>query len=158
MKSSISMRLAVSLIMALATIYLSAGTAHADSYTGRSYAEVAQKISDKGGKPVISTVVGTQLATDDCIVASWRKASYVKDDNFDHEENYLLSLNCSAKLAHAGQPGNSLATPAGREEKAIEEGAAKYNEKPARCAQNLETCQKFCDKYGLCSKEVTALF
>lgn len=36
----------------------------------------------------------------------------------------LLCLNCNAKLATAGKPGNSLASPEGQAEKAAEEEQA----------------------------------
>ena len=146
-------------VVAAGMALVGTATALADPYVGKTYAEAAAKVSGKGGTPVVSTVVGSQLATDDCVVESWHKASYVGDDNFDHnKKKYLFALNCTAKLAHAGQPGNSLASEEGRAEASIEAKAARYNSQPARCEKNLESCQKFCDKYGLCSKEVMALF
>lgn len=129
-----------------------------DPYVGQTYAYAAGKISDRGGNPVIMTVVGSQLATNDCIVTSWRKSSYAKKDHFDHEKKVLLSLNCASKLAHGGAPGNSLASPEGRAEKAIEEKAERINNKPAICMKDLDSCQRFCDKYaGLCSREILSL-
>lgn len=150
----------VACVVAAAMILFGTGISAAkDPYIGKTYADVSSKISEKGGTPVVSTVVGSQLAKGDCIVEAWHKISYVDDDNFDHDKKkYMLALNCGAKLAHSGLPGNSLASPEGRAEKAIEDKADRYNAKPARCEKNLESCQKFCDKYGLCSKEVLALF
>ena len=150
-------------VVALAVVFgyigLCAGIATADSYAGQTYGDAAGKLSAKGYTPVISTVVGDQLATDDCIVTSSRKPTFVNTDNFDHGKDYLLSINCSAKLAHPGQPGNSLASPQGRQEKVVEQRAAKYNDKPENCAKNLDSCKRFCDKYsGQCSAEVLALF
>jgi len=148
-------------MLAVATTLVTFGTAVStakDPYVGQTYAVASGKISEKGGKPVIATVVGDQLATADCIVTSWRKATYARDDNFDHDKNYFFSLNCSAKLAQPGAPGNSLASPEGQAEKKVEERAALYNAKPQRCVQNLETCRRFCDRNAsLCSKEVLAL-
>lgn len=147
----------VAAVAAIATFGTGISAAE-DPYVGQTYAIASGKILDKGGVPVISTVVGDQLTTDECIVTSWRKATYA-DDNFDHGKNYLFALNCSAKLADAGSPGNSLASPEGRAEKKIEDRAARYNAKPARCEKNLDSCQKFCEKNaGLCSKEVMSLF
>ena len=147
-------------ILATGLTSVGTGTAFAkDAYVGKTYAEASAKLSDNGYSAVISSVVGDQLATDDCIVLSSRKASYAETDNFDHGKNYLLALNCSAPLAHGGQPGNSLASPQGRKEKAIEERAARYNAKPETCTKNLESCKKFCDSYeGRCSDDVLALF
>jgi hypothetical protein len=148
----------VGVAMAAMTLF-GIGTSAADPYAGKTYADVSAAIAGKGGNPVISTIVGSQVPTDQCIVESWHKASYVSKDNFDHDKKrYLLALNCSAKLAHGGLPGNSLASAAGRAEKAIETRATAYNDNPTRCAKNLDSCQRFCVKYGLCSKDVTALF
>lgn len=136
------------------------GTSAADDpYIGKTYSDASAAIADKGGNPVISTVVGSELATDQCIVESWHRVSYASGDNFDHDnKKFLLSLNCVAKLAHGGQPGNSLASPQGRAEKKVEARAQLFNENPTRCEKNLESCQRFCEKTGLCSKEVMALF
>jgi hypothetical protein len=134
------------------------GTSAADPYVGKTYAEAAARIADKGGTVVISTVVGSQLPTDQCIVAAWHRPTFTRD-NFDHDKRqFLLSLNCVAKIAGGGKPGNSLASPEGRAAKAIEARAEAFNSNPARCEKNLENCLNFCNKYGLCSKEVMALF
>lgn len=140
--------------------FMGTGTAFAkDPFVGLTYKDASGKISQRGGTPVISTVVGSQLATDECIVLSWHRASYAEDDNFDHDrKKFMLALNCTAKLAHAGMPGNSLASEEGRAQRAIEARAERFNSKPSRCAQSIESCKTFCDKYGLCSKEVLALF
>ena len=150
---------AIAISVGVALAAFGTATASADPYAGQTYADASSKLSGKGYTPVISTVVGDQLATDDCIVTSSRKPTFASTDNFDHGKDYLLSLNCSAKLAHGGEPGNSLASPQGRKEKAVDERADKYNSKPERCASNLDSCQSFCDKYaGKCSDEVMALF
>lgn len=159
---TIAVRIGVVLFAVTAAIVtFGTGTSAAkDPYIGRTYADASAKISDHGGTPSISTVVGTEFPTDQCIVTSWRAPSYDKSDNFDHPSKlFLLSLNCSAKLAHAGRPGNSLASPEGRVEKVVEDRAERYNGKPTRCEKNLDSCRKFCEKHaGLCSDEVMALF
>ena len=159
---TIAVRIGVVLFAVTAAIAtFGTGTSAAkDPYVGLTYADASARISGRGGTPVISTVVGAELATDQCIVTSSRKPSYVRRDNFDHDrKSFLLSLNCSARLAHGGLPGNSLASPEGRAQKVVEDRAARFNSKPAACANNLDSCQKFCEKNaGLCSKEVMALF
>jgi hypothetical protein len=130
-----------------------------DPYIGRTYKDASANIAKIGGNPVISTVVGSQLPTDECIVTSWHQVSYARRTHFDLDtKKYMLSLNCAAKLAHGGQPGNSLATAEGRAEHALEVTAAKYNNDPTRCEKNFKSCKVFCNNYGLCSKEVMALF
>lgn len=134
------------------------GTSAADPYAGKTYAEAAERIAARGGTVVISTIVGSQLPMDQCIVKSSHRPTYPRD-NFDHDtKQFMLSLNCAAKVAGGGKPGNSLASPEGRVQKVIENRAEAFNAKPARCEKNLDSCKKFCDKYGLCSKEVMALF
>lgn len=138
---------------------LGTGTSAAkDSYQGMTYADAAAKVEGRGGKAVISTVVGSQVPFDECIVESSHRPTYAKRDGFDHAKETLFSLNCTAKLAHSGLPGNSLASPEGREQQVIENKASRLNAKPEACEQNLESCQKFCEKYSLCSKELMALF
>ena len=158
---TIAMRIGVALFAVTAAMAtLGTGTSAAkDPYVGMTYEDAAAKISGRGAQPVISTVVGGQLATDQCIVTSSRTPTYAKTDNFDHDRTVLLSLTCAAKLAHAGLSGNSLASPQGRAEKAVEEQAERLNSKPSRCEKNLSSCQRFCEKNaGLCSKEIMALF
>ncbi len=135
------------------------GTSAADPYVGKTYADAAASITNRGGTPVISTVVGSQLPTDQCIVQAWHQPSYAPRTNFDrNNRQFLLSLNCAAKVAGAGKPGNSLATPEGKTQRAIEDRAQTYNSRPDLCEKYLSTCKRFCDRYGMCSKEVNALF
>ncbi|WP_156720792.1 hypothetical protein [Mycobacterium sp. Root135] len=148
----------VALVAAVATFGVGTSAAK-DPYIGSTYAQASGKIAERGGNPVISTVVGDQLSTDECIVTSWRKATFAKTDNFDHGKDYLLSINCSAKVAKAGVPGNSLASPEGQKQKSLDEQAAGINRNHTWCEKNLDRCEAFCEKNdGLCSKEVMALF
>jgi hypothetical protein len=152
----------VLLVIAAATAFLTVGagtSAAADPYEGKTYAYAAEKIESRGGKAVIATVVGSQLATNDCIVTSSRKPTYVKKTNFDHDKETLLSLSCVAALAHAGEPGNSLMSAEGQAQKKVEVKADQLNSNPSRCAKYLASCEKFCNQNaGMCSKEVTDLF
>jgi hypothetical protein len=132
-----------------------------DSLAGITYAEAAAKVSKWGGKVIISTVVGDAVETDKCIVTSSRKTSFVKGDNFDHESGYLVALDCNAKLASAGSPGNSAASPAGREQKHAQKTAKWMNSDNGRqwCAKNVDDCKRWCDRYeGLCSEETMSIF
>jgi len=151
---------AVLLLIASAMAMVGVGTSAAkDPYVGLTYADASAKIAGSHGTAVISTVVGDVLATDDCIVTSWRKATYATTDNFEHGNNYLLSLNCNAKVAAAGVPGNSIATPEGQAQKQVEKTAADINRSQGWCKQHLDRCKKFCDtNSGMCSKTVMDLF
>lgn len=142
----------------VAMALLGTGTSAADPYVGKTYEDVSASIANRGGTAVISTVVGSQLPTNECIVEAWHQPSYPRD-NFDRNtRQFLLSLNCGAKVAAGGKPGNSLATPEGKTQRAIEDRAKAYNSRPDLCEKYLSTCKRFCDRYGMCSKEVNALF
>lgn len=86
--------------------------AQADDYAGKSYADASAAISSAGQKAVIASSVGDGVSQSDCVVTHSQKAPWLKGDNFSPVTNtVLLYLNCDAKLAKAGTPGNSLASP-----------------------------------------------
>ncbi|BBY60869.1 hypothetical protein [Mycolicibacterium sarraceniae] len=113
--------------VALGAVSLTLGSvvAQADDYAGKSYADASAAISSAGQKAVIASSVGDGVSQSDCVVTHSQKAPWLKGDNFSPVTNtVLLYLNCDAKLAKAGTPGNSLASPEGRAEKAAEDAQA----------------------------------
>ncbi|CAN5300974.1 hypothetical protein BH09ACT8_BH09ACT8_21830 [soil metagenome] len=101
------------------------GTAAADDYAGKSYADASSAIGDAGQKVVIAARVGDQDAQDDCVVSHSQMAPWIKGDSFSPvTDTVLVYLNCDAKLASNKAPGNSLASPEGQAEKATEDEAA----------------------------------
>jgi hypothetical protein len=101
------------------------GTAAADDYAGQTYSDASGAIDKAGQKAVIAGSVGSVLAQTDCIVTRSQQADWLKGSNFSPvTDTVLLWLNCNAKLATAGTPGNSLASPEGRAEKAAEDQKA----------------------------------
>lgn len=133
----------------------SAGVAHADDLTGKTYSDAAAEIAKMNGKAVVSTVVGDQLAKDQCIVAGWHKGSFLDDKGAARGAEYLLSLNCNQALAAPGDPGNSLSTPQGQQRKKILHDAAIILDTPAACEQSdaMHTfCVNFCKEHSdLCT-------
>ena len=98
------------------------GVAAADDYAGETYSDASSALSGASEKGVIAGVVGDSVSQDDCVVTRSQKAPWLKGDNFSPvTDTVLLYLNCNAKLATAGKPGNSLASPEGRAEKAAED-------------------------------------
>ena len=97
---------------AVAMMWVGGGTASADALIGKTYSEAKSTIGEWGNSSVVSTVVGSQMATDDCLVTGWHR------DTHDHN-TILVSLNCNGAYASAGKAGNSAASPEGRE--ALEE-------------------------------------
>ncbi len=101
------------------------GIAAADDYAGQTYSDASGAIDKAGQKAVIAGSVGSVLAQGDCIVTRSQQADWLKGSNFSPvTDTVLLWLNCNAKLATAGTPGNSLASPEGRAEKAAEDQKA----------------------------------
>ena len=98
------------------------GVAAADDYAGETYSDASSALSGASEKGVIAGVVGDSVSQGDCVVTRSQKAPWLKGDNFSPvTDTVLLYLNCNAKLATAGKPGNTPASPEGRAEKAAED-------------------------------------
>ncbi|HMZ13605.1 MAG TPA: hypothetical protein PLS04_05685 [Mycobacterium sp.] len=111
-------------LAAVSLALFGSGIAAADDYAGQTYSDASGAIDKAGQKAVIAGSVGSVLAQGDCIVTRSQQADWLKGSNFSPvTDTVLLWLNCNAKLATAGTPGNSLASPEGRAEKAAEAAA-----------------------------------
>ena len=111
-------------LTAVSLALFGSGIAAADDYAGQTYSDASGAIDKAGQKAVIAGSVGSVLAQGDCIVTRSQQADWLKGSNFSPvTDTVLLWLNCNAKLATAGTPGNSLASPEGRAEKAAEAAA-----------------------------------
>lgn len=102
---------------------------------GQTYAEVTGVIAQEGGTEIIATRVGDRLPLSKCIVTGVSKSTFVRppvvqavpgrDGRYGRQgvryrvvsNEYRLSLNCNAPAATANTPGNSAASPEGREAK-----------------------------------------
>ena len=136
MSKLIALSLGTVALGAASITFFGAGVAAADDYSGKSYSDAASAISGAGQKAVIAAAVGDAVSQSDCVVTRSQKAPWLKGDNFSPvTDTVLLFLNCNAKLATPGTPGNSLASPEGRAEKAAED------EKAAEAAQQAGTQQ-----------------
>ena len=112
-------------LTAVSLALFGSGIAAADDYAGQTYSDASGAIDKAGQKAVIAGSVGSVLAQGDCIVTRSQQADWLKGSNFSPvTDTVLLWLNCNAKLATAGTPGNSLASPEGRAEKAAEDQKA----------------------------------
>ena len=111
-------------LAAVSLALFGSGIAAADDYAGQTYSDASGAIDKAGQKAVIAGSVGSVLAQTDCIVTRSQQADWLKGSNFSPvTDTVLLWLNCNAKLATAGTPGNSLASPEGRAEQAAEAAA-----------------------------------
>ena len=139
---------------ALSVAMFGSGIASADALTGKKYSDAVAWISQQNGTPVIATVNGDQLATDDCIVTSWNKSIFLDSSGKNGlSQEYRMNLDCNNTVAAPGKPGNSAMTPEGANAKKEQETAASINEDPTWCLENddnLQSCRKFCKRTGLC--------
>lgn len=121
-------RISLCVAAAAATALLASGAGHgiaaADDYSGKTYGDATAQLSDAGKKAVISSRSGDTLPRDKCVVTHSQAAPWLKGDSFTPvKDTVLLDLYCGAAVATAKTPGNSAASPAGRE--ALREAAAK---------------------------------
>jgi hypothetical protein len=134
---------------AFAILTTAGGVAAADSLAGQTYAKAAATVSGQGATPVIATVVGDLLATDDCIVVASRKSIFTDIGGNQRKAAVLMNLNCNETVAAAGSPGNSAASPEGRIAKKLLKTAENCS-LPAQ-ADNAN-CAKWCSEHkGLCT-------
>jgi hypothetical protein len=99
---------------------------------GRPYSDAESMIQDAGGTPVIATRTGGGADEGDCLVANAWEAGYPNVSSRGRiigNNEVLVALNCNGELAAPGEPGNSAASPIGREAKSeAEEEAAEQEE------------------------------
>jgi hypothetical protein len=64
-------------------------------------------------------------------------------------------VNCNAKVAQAGVPGNSAMTPEGKRAKQDIKVANQINKDPSACYKNdnLAYCKRVCTRTGLCDPD-----
>ncbi|HET7667437.1 MAG TPA: hypothetical protein VFK56_15490 [Mycobacterium sp.] len=116
---------AASALMAL----FGTGVATADDYAGQTYADASSAASDAGLSVVVAARVGDKLSQDDCLVTRSQTAPFADADDGAHYDGQVqFYLNCNAGYASANTPGNSVASPEGREAKAAADEAAAEEE------------------------------
>lgn len=99
-----------------ATLSVGAGVAAAaPDVVGQTYADAKSTIQQTGAAVIIATRTGGLASQDDCIVAqAWDKPNVTGGRSAPKSEVWV-ALNCNAAVASAGSPGNSAASPEGRE-------------------------------------------
>jgi hypothetical protein len=101
------------------------GVAAADDYAGKTYADASSAASDAGQSVVVAGRVGDKLSPDDCVVSRSQTAPFASANDGAHVDRQVqFYLNCNGRYASATTPGNSLASPEGREAKAAADQAA----------------------------------
>jgi hypothetical protein len=94
----------------------------APDVVGDTYSDASSTIEQSGGTAVVATRTGSGADTGDCIVTNAWDAAFVRDGESASGE-VMVALNCNGDVASAGKPGNSVASPTGREAKAAQEEA-----------------------------------
>jgi hypothetical protein len=135
--------------------------ADGDPLQGMTYAEASKALGkDKNAKVVVSSVVGSRLQRDDCLISHWKKAVIISGTGKYVGVSYLLDLNCNGALAAAGTPGNSLNSAVGKSEKERQQTVDALNANPDYCntsAQIHENCVKLCTELepGRCTFDIS---
>ncbi|WP_162464718.1 MULTISPECIES: hypothetical protein [unclassified Mycolicibacterium] len=92
--------------------------AAAPDVVGHTYSDASSAIGDSGASAKVAVTVGSQLSQGDCIVTNAWNAPFVRDGNHASGE-VMVALNCDGDHATANHPGASVASPAGRQAKAV---------------------------------------
>jgi hypothetical protein len=138
-----------------ALVAYGSGVASADPLLGKTYSDASAVASGWNRDVVIETVAGSRLAQADCIVASWRKWDK-RDADGNVVKQVLMNLNCNQGLASAGNPGNSLASPEGRQrakDNVMAAGIAKNDKDCHQSDAAMAWCQALCHRTGLCNED-----
>ena len=107
---------------------LGTGIAAADDYAGMTYADASSAASDSGESVVVAARIGDKVSEDECLVTRSQPTPFTSAVDGAAVDGVQFYLNCNGGVASATKPGNSLASPAGREAKAAEEEAAAAEE------------------------------
>jgi hypothetical protein len=137
----------------VSTVVFSSGVASADPYAGQTYGDAKSTMAGYHQTAVIATVSGDRLATDDCIVVSSAKSSFLDSSGDSRNNEVLVNLNCNEGVAAPGKPGNSAMSPAGQAAKKEQKAATNISKDPSYCQQSddvLAWCKDLCTKTGLC--------
>ena len=148
-------------LAAVAVLGVVPGVASADDpLQGMTYQEAAAALGkDTNASVVVSSVVGSRLERDDCLIAHWKKA-VMKDGTGKYAGvEYQLDLNCNGALAAAGTPGNSLTSEVGKTAKQQLQTIDALNANPDYCDTSEQihaNCVKLCTEMypGKCTFEL----
>jgi len=100
-----------------ATISMGAGVAAAaPDVVGQTYIDAKNTIQETGAAVVIATRTGGSADIDKCIVTNaWDKPSVTQPTQSPGPDEVWVALSCNAAIAAPGSPGNSAASPEGRQ-------------------------------------------
>jgi hypothetical protein len=103
-------------LAAVSAALLGAGVATAaPDVVGQTYSDAKQTIQQTGATAVIATRTGSLADEGNCIVTNAWNKSQVTGGRNQPSDQVMVALNCNASVATAGAPGNSAASPEGRQ-------------------------------------------
>lgn len=108
---------------------LGTGVAAADDYAGMTYANASSAASDAGESVTVAARVGDRVSQDECLVTRSQATPFTSAVDGAAMDGIQFYLNCNSGVATETKPGNSLASPAGREAKAAADKAAEAEKK-----------------------------
>lgn len=136
------------LVCTMAFGLFGAGAASA-GLEGFTYAKASAMIKGWGATPVIASVVGSQLATEDCIVTNSKKSNFLDSSGRSKGYQFLLDLNCNRAVAAPGKPGNSVASAEGKSAHEEIRTMTWLGQDPdTNCAPRQQLCKQMCNKYA----------
>ena len=105
-----------------------------NEYEGLTY---AQAVGQLGARAQIASKVGSFLPTSQCVVTGSRSSSSLDSSGQSRGNTVLLDLNCNYAFSLPGVPGNSKASPEGKEayEKALAEAEKRQKQQQAAAQQ-----------------------
>ena len=156
---------------AIAMVFGPGSAGAVNEFNGMTYAKAQQTATAHGNVLILSTKTGSYLDMDDCMVVGTRKADFLDSSGRSAGGNrYLIDLNCNDLSAQNGHPGNSAATPEGKQvmeakvnAEAISKDYAKATEagKTPACFRDdgggsTRWCVKVCTTSKSCSAELSS--
>lgn len=129
MKKHIVLGVGATVAVATSAALFGAGVAAAaPNVVGMPYDDAVSVINHSGGSAVVATRVGSKLDDSDCLVTNAWDGVFLRGTSIGGSRHtngeVMLALNCNGSVAKAGKPGNSAASPAGREANAEQREAA----------------------------------
>jgi hypothetical protein len=105
-----------------------------NEYEGLTYAQAVGRL---GAQAKIASKVGSFLPTSQCVVTGSRSSSSLNSSGQSRGNTVLLDLNCNYAFSLPGVPGNSKASPEGKEayEKALAEAEKRQKQQQAAAQQ-----------------------
>lgn len=146
-------------VAAAAMVMFGSGTASAiNEYVGQTYDQASQAINGYGGTAVIASRTGEALQTGSCMVVGSHNTKAIGSSGFAGGTLTMLNLDCNQQLANPGHPGNSAASPQGKQVKKQLKDLEWLNENPDQCQQYFDYCKQLCDQYASqCSSDVSSI-